>query len=107
MHDQCVMCATKYYGIAHLEIWKTSMALSNLLWSFASWFLHHLISKLANCEQNLLEIVRHSLARSPECVVNHPEPLVMTNNMKKHRNFLFYRGVDAILQQPPGPERLH
>ena len=78
------MCATKYYGIAHLEIWKPSMALSNLLWSLASWFLHHLISKLANCEQNLLEIARYCLARSPECVVNHPEPLVITNNMKKY-----------------------
>ena len=95
------MCATKYYGIAHLEIWKPSMALPNLLWSLTSWFLHHLISELANCEQNLPEIARYSLARSPECVVNHSEPLAMTNNLKKHRNLLFYGGVDAIFQQPP------
>ena len=36
-----------------------------------------------------------------------PEPLVVTNNMKKHCQLLFYRGVDAIFQQPPGPKRLH
>ena len=83
------------------------MAVSNLLWSMASWCLDHLCSELSNNIQNLLEIARYSLTRSSESAVNHSESLVMTDNMKKHCHLLFNGGVDAIFQPPPGPKRLH
>jgi hypothetical protein len=54
------------------------------------------LPKLPNCIKDLVEIARYSLYGSSKGVVHNSEPLVMADNMKKHSNFLFHRGMDAI-----------
>ena len=55
--------------------------------------------QLAKCILDLMEVPRDGLTGSPECAMHHSEPLVMAQNMKKHGNLLFHRGVDAVSQK--------
>jgi hypothetical protein len=84
---------------AHLEVRVPSLAVSYLAWCFTRWRLDHLLPKFPNCIKDLVEIARYSLYGSSKGVVYNSEPLVMTDNMKKHSNLLFHIGVDTIPQQ--------
>jgi hypothetical protein len=77
-------CDSQRCSVAHLVIWKPSVAIYDLGGSAGRWRLDHLFSELANNIHELLEITRYYLSGSPPCVVNHLESLILSKNMNKY-----------------------
>jgi hypothetical protein len=71
---------------AHLEVWIPSSDVPYLARRFTRRRFDHLLPELSNCMKELVEIAGYSLYGFPECVVHNSEPMVMANDMKKHRN---------------------
>jgi hypothetical protein len=61
-----------------------------------SWWFDHIFSELSNYIADFFKITRNNFHLSPEYDMDHFKPMFMTHDMKKHGNFVFHRGLDAI-----------
>ena len=75
----------------YLQEWIPSMA-SKYLWvNGSARRLDHLIPKLTNSIQNLVEVSVHCLNGPPKRLVDNSKYLVVTNHMEEHCNLLLNR----------------
>ena len=74
----------------YLQKWIPSMA-SKYLWvNGSARRLDHLIPKLTNSIQNLVEVSVHCLNGPPKRLVDNSKSLVVTNHMEGHCNLFLY-----------------
>jgi hypothetical protein len=85
--------------VAHLEIWRPSIAIVDHAGSAARWWLDYLSYEIFDSIKDLPEVTRYSLSQPPSCVVNHSKSLMMSKNMEEHCHLLLDTGVDGILKQ--------
>jgi hypothetical protein len=70
----------------YLQVWVPSVAPNDFWIGGGGWRLDHLISKLTNSTQNLVEVPMDYLNGPSKEVVHYPIPLDVTYYMKEHGN---------------------
>jgi hypothetical protein len=64
-----------------------------------AWWPDHFTPKLTNSIKYLVEHSAHCLKGPPKALMNYPEPLIMTHNMKEHGNLLLNRATTSFFDK--------
>jgi hypothetical protein len=75
----------------YLHIWVPSLAIHDFWMCGSGRRLDHVIPKLTNSIENLVDDSTNCLNGPPKRLVNYLEPLVVTNNMEERYNLLLDR----------------
>ena len=74
----------------YLQEWISFMVLKYLWVNGSARTLDHLIPKLINSIQNVVEVFVHCLNGPPKRLVDNSKSLIVTNHREEHCNLLLY-----------------
>jgi len=80
------------------QVWVPSVASKDFCIGGGRWRLDHVISKLTNSIQNLVNVHVDCLNGPPKGLVHHPKPLIVPHYMKEHCNLFLNRSTCIVLE---------
>ena len=91
---------------AYLQVWVPSVAPKDFCIGGGRWRLDHVISKLTNSIQYLVEVPADYFNRSPKGLVHHSKSLIVSYYMKEYCNLFLNGNTCIFLEQCPGSKNV-